>query len=191
MKFKFPSNVLRREPFPSRSARNRLVVFLLFSPFVLFSGCASFVSGADWTAGEKENAKGSVRIISVSAERPGDWGSLEKETKTLFPLFLSEENYFTVSSSDKADYSADVTVREREYPSGWRTRRSLSCEVRIWSGDTDGSDPLPLAAGRSLIQGKHTLASSKILNALLKKAVKRAVRSLPKVKNDSPDFGAE
>jgi hypothetical protein len=131
---------------------------------------------------------GSVRIVSISAERPGDWGSLEKEISALLPLFFSREAFLVVPQEAQADYSADVRVREREYINGWQTRRSLTAEVMIWEGDSLG--PLPLAAGRSVIQGKQSIASSKTLSAMLKKAVKSAVRGLPsKNKKDLP--GAE
>ena len=167
-----------------------LALFLLFGQIVFFSGCASFPSGSSeaWSAGEREKAKGSVQIISVSAERPGDWGSLEKEISALLPLLFSEESYLVVSAQEAADYSADATVREREYLSGWQTKRSLSAEIRIWKGD--GSEPLPITAGRSLIQGKQSLASSATLASMLKKAIKSAVRGLP-AKNSDDLSGAE
>lgn len=188
----------------------RLAVFLLFGQIAILTGCASFPpdysTSAAWSAPAPETVKGSVRIISVSAERPGDWGSLEKEINTLVPLFFAEESYCVTPPDaavldNAADYTVSVQVREREYQSGWQTRRSLSCVVMIWPGDDGASTPgnapsgrtpssrtqLPLAAGRSLIQGTQSLASSKSLGALLKKAIKSAVRGLPEKEDKDAD----
>ena len=148
-------------------------IFSLLVPG-LFSACASFPldlpENSGWT-GTIENPRGSVRIASVSAERTGEWSSLEKEISGLLPLLFSEESYRVVSGN--ADYSAEVHVREREYADGWRTKRSLSVEIRLWAGDASG--PLPLSAGRSVRQGKQSFASSKTLSAMLRAAVKNAV----------------
>ena len=152
----------------------------LFVLMPVFWGCSSLAlnSSEAWTSGRREKAKGSIRIISVSAERPGDWGSLEKEINAILPLLFYEKSYLVVSSETASDFLADVMVREREYIDGWQTKRSLSAEIRIWDGD--GSEPLPLAAGRSIIQGKQSLASSKTIAAMLKKAINNAVRGLPR-----------
>jgi hypothetical protein len=162
----------------------RPIMFLLLVP--LFWRCSSFPpsSSKTWAEKEKEKARGSIRIVSVSAEKPGDWTSLEKEINTVLPLLFSKEALIVVSRENEADYSADVTVREREYINGWQTKRSLSAEVRIWDGDN--SEPLPLAAGRYLIQGKQSIASSKTLVFMLKKAVKNATKGLPKKNNLDP-----
>ena len=158
-----------------------LIPFLLLALVTFFGACASFPldssESAAWAAGGIENAKGRIRIISVSAERSGEWGSLEKEINDLMPLLFSEESYLVVPSAVQADYSAEVKVREREYPDGWKMKRSLSAEVRLWVGDT--TVPLPLSAGRSLIHGKQSLASSKTLSNMLRRAVKNAVSGLP------------
>ena len=161
--------------------RKFAILFLL--PLV-FGGCISFpfdISRNSRWAGEikttRQNAKATVRIQSVSAERSGEWGSLEKEAIDLLPLLFSEESYMVVQQSAEADYSAEVKLREREYTDGWRTKRSLSAEVRLWERNNTG--PLPVSAGRSLIQGKQSLASSKTLTAILRKAVGNAVRGLP------------
>ena len=154
--------------------------FLVFG-FLVFGSCVSFDSSesSSWAFGKEGNSRGTIRIISVSAEKSGEWGTLEKEISDLLPLLFSEEAYLVVSPSAQADYSAEVKVREREYPNGWQTRRSLSAEVRLWAGDGFAGQPLPLSAGRALNQGKQSFASSKTLSAMLRKAVKNAVRSLP------------
>jgi hypothetical protein len=157
-----------------------IIGMLIFIQAAFFSGCSSFsvdsTENSSWKPDEIEKAKGTIRIVSVSADKAGEWGSLEKEINDLLPLLFSEESYFVVPASEEADYSVEVKAREREYPEGWRTKRSLSVEVRLWAGNSDG--PLPLAAGRSLIHGTKSLASSKTLNTMLRKAIRLAVRRL-------------
>ena len=147
---------------------------------LFLGGCSSLpfdLSQDSRWAGVIKKEKGTVRLISVSAERSGEWSSLEKEITYLLPLLFSEESYRVVSASAAADYSAEVMVREREFADGWRTKRSLSAELRLWADNAYG--PLPLSAGRSLVLGKQTLSSSRTLCSMLRKAVKNAVRALP------------
>jgi len=163
----------------------RIGLILTISSLAFLGSCASLPfdssESSSWAAGDAGKAKGSIRIISVSAEKTGEWGVLEKEIADLLPLLFSEEGYQAVSPASPADYSAEVKVREREYPDGWMTKRSLSAEVRLWAGGGEGpaDRPLPLSAGRALNHGKQSFASSKTLSAMLRKAVKNAVRGLP------------
>ena len=165
-----------------------IVPFLVLGLTGFFGACSSFsVSSSEessWAAEQIEQVKGSIQIISVSVERSGEWGSLEKEITGLLPLLFLEEFYLVVPSAAGADYSAGVIVREREYPDGWQIRRSLSVEVRLWAGNTD--EPLPLTAGRSLSNGRKSLASSKTLSSMLRKAIKGAIGGLPGPVIDPP-----
>ena len=167
-------------------------ISVLFLLFLFFCSCSSLSfdssQSSQWGRDIKkvrQNSKGTVRILSVSADRSGEWNSLEREALDLLPLLFSEKSYRVVSQSQAADYSAEVKLREREFADGWRTKRSLSAEVRIWANNAaallagDTFEPLPLSAGRSLIQGKKSLASSKTLTSMLRKAVRNAVRGLP------------
>ena len=154
--------------------------FFVFT-LLIFGSCVSFDSSesSSWAAG-KEEGRGTIRIISVSVERSGERGALEKEINDLLPLLFSEEAYLVVPSSVRADYAAEVKVREREYPDGWQTKRSLSAELRLWIDDGSCGEPFPLSAGRALNNGKQSLASSRTLSAMLRKAVKNAIQGLPK-----------
>ena len=154
----------------------RRVLFLFLALIVLFAGCSTFENNA-WDAVGAESSRGTIRITSVSADKSGEWGSLEKEINDLLPLLFREESYLVVSSSASADYSVEVKVREREFTDGWRTKRSLSVELRLWAAGDTGT--LPLSAGRAIIQGKQSLASSKTLSSMLRTAVKNAVKGLP------------
>lgn len=156
-------------------------IFICSLLIASFFGCSTFSLGSSensaWSMAGGEQPKGAVRIISVSVDKSGEWGSLEKEISAMLPLLFLEESYLVVPSREAADFSAEVTVREREYLSGWRTRRSLSVELRLW--DTGNEGPLPLSAGRALYQGKRSLASSQTLSDMLRKAVKNAIGGLP------------
>jgi len=161
--------------------------FFLLLLAVFFCGCASVQPSSsqsyNWTGDIKrarQRTKGTIRIISVSAERSGEWGSLEKEALHLLPLLFSEKKYVVVPVSAAADYTADVKIRERQYTDGLHIKRSLSVEVRLWKGNT--VEPLPFAASRVLINGKLTLAKSETLNEILREAVGSSVRWLPRIK---------
>jgi hypothetical protein len=132
--------------------------------------------------------KGSIRVVSVSVDRSGEWSSLEKEINDLLPLFFSEESWLVVSSFDTPEYLATVKAREREYLDGWRTRRSLSVEVRIWAVCDEIDGTLPLSAGRSFVEGTRSFASSAALSDMLRRAVKNAVNGLPDVKPSGAEF---
>jgi len=157
------------------------VGFALVFNLVIMGSCISFdfSENSSWAGGKDEKAKGTVRIVSVSAEKSGEWGALEKEVKDLLPLLFFEYGYVTVSPDEEGIYSAEVNVREREYPDGWQTRRSLSAEVKLWAGDNPVRQPLPLSAGRALNNGKKSFASSRTLSAMLRKAIKNAISALP------------
>ena len=155
--------------------------FFLVLTLAALGSCLSFnpFGNSSWATGNMETVKGSIRIVSVSAEKSGEWGLLEKEVNDLLPLLFFEEGYVLVSHDGQADIFAEVTVREREYIDGWKTRRSLSAEVRIWDAGDFSGQPLPLSAGRALSGGKQSFASSKTLSAMLRKAIKNAVNGLP------------
>ena len=154
---------------------------LLILSLSIFGSCLSFYpnGNSSWATGNREDAKAAIQIISVSAEKSGEWGLLEKEISGLLPLLFFEEGYIAVSHDAQADIFAEVTVREREYIDGWKTRRSLSAEVRLWAREEFSGQPLPLSAGRALSNGRQSFASSGTLSVMLRKAVKNAVNGLP------------
>ena len=154
--------------------------FMLAFGLAFFGSCVSFdLPQNSYWAWDGESGRGSIRIISLSAEKSGDKSSLEKEIADLLPLLFSEQSYLVVSPSARADYAAEVKVREREYADGWQTKRSLSVQIRLWTDDGFFDEILPLSAGQALNQGKRSFASSKTLISMLRRAVKNAVRGLP------------
>ncbi|MDR1930560.1 MAG: hypothetical protein LBQ44_08035 [Treponema sp.] len=148
--------------------------------FCLITACSTFdvpiASGQGWSGPETRRnvfPGGRVRIGTVKADKGSDWNSLEREIGGLLPLLLLERGYVPVEGG--ADYRIDTVVIEREYPSGWTTKRSLSTEIRIWK--EDGGAPLA-SAGRAVLSGKKSLASSKTLTRLLKLALSKALAGL-------------
>ncbi|MCL2128520.1 MAG: hypothetical protein FWH38_09715, partial [Treponema sp.] len=105
--------------------------------------------------------RGTVRLAGVSVDRLGGWDSLEKEVKALAPLYFWKHGY-RISGSGTADYAAHISLREREIISGWRTRRSLALEVKIWTlrnGEAEAEElfqELPAAAGRIVATGNRS-----------------------------------
>jgi hypothetical protein len=165
--------------FPKKSIAKYFagVLFLCF----LACSCSSFdlplVSGRGWT--RRKASRGTIRIGTIRADKSSEWNSLEREIEGLLPLLLLERGYMPTVDSTQRDVPLriDAVVIEREYLSGWLTRRSLSAEIRIWK---DG-DELPLAAGRAVLSGDRSLASTKVLSRLLRLALSKALAGLEKV----------
>jgi hypothetical protein len=113
---------------------------------------------------------------------------VEKEIRGLAPLFFFERGCRMAAPGEEADYAADIRAREREYASGWQTKRSLAMEVRLWplgDGAPDLQDALidrglPFAAGRVTSVGNRSFSSSETTGRMLALAIKKAVKPLGK-----------
>jgi hypothetical protein len=134
---------------------------------------------------------GTVWVAAVKADKTGGWSSVENEAAALLPLLFLEHRLKTAREREDADYVAELILREREFNRGWENKSSLAVELRLWSTKTDAGERetlVPLAAGQVLLQGEDSLSSSRTLGRLLRKAVKQAVRVLPKLqKIDTPE----
>ncbi|MCL2065917.1 MAG: hypothetical protein FWG99_00435 [Treponema sp.] len=124
-------------------------------------------------------------ILNVSVDRTGGWDSVEKETAGLAPFYFWKRGCRVVSAGEAPVYAAEIQVREREFGLGWRTKRSLAVEVRIWAyGDAPGPDTAPverkapLAAGRVTAMGERSFSSSDTTGRLLSRAISKAARKL-------------
>jgi muconolactone delta-isomerase len=122
-----------------------------------------------------------MRFLNVSVEKAGGQTALEKEIAALVPLIFWERGYYFYPDDRKADYVVDVQAREREYTLGWKTRRSLALEVRLWRDQ--GEDPrlygtTPLAAAQVFSTGSKTFASSRQINRMLRTVVGKSLRAL-------------
>jgi hypothetical protein len=120
-------------------------------------------------------------LENVSVDKPGGWVSIEDELSNLTPLLLLERGFLVSADPEEADYAADIRAWEREYTQGWKTKRSIVMEVRLWherGPDSQDYRGTPLAAGRVSYQGKKSLVSSRINSPMLKSALRKAIRAL-------------
>jgi hypothetical protein len=164
-------------------------VILFFSVMIMLS-CESmpinYSRSQSWPVTNKK-ITGTVSLLGVTVDRIGGWDSVEKEITALAPLCFWEEGCQMIPAGKPADYAADIQLREREYSSGWRTKRSLSVEVRLWHYADAAEKPadtrnLPLAAGRIISTGDYTFSSFETTNRMLSQAIQKAVRQLPREK---------
>ncbi|MDR2314175.1 MAG: hypothetical protein LBE02_06540 [Spirochaetaceae bacterium] len=153
---------------------------------LMLGSCAALGLGPSargWPAPEKK--LGAAEIQNIRVDKNADWDSVEAEVRRILPLLLAERGY------DRGpQYRVDAVIIEREYTENWKTRRSLSVEIRIWenSGAPEnsgplhgiGEDPLPLAAGTALFSGNRSFSSSRILHRLLRLALSKALEELQK-----------
>jgi hypothetical protein len=120
-------------------------------------------------------------VAAVKADKAGGWSSVEDEAAALLPLLFLEQRLKAVGEEADADYVAEISLREREFSRGWKSRTSLAVELRLWPAKAGGREAqVPLAAGQVLLQGEDSLSSSNTLGRLLRKAVEQSVRALPK-----------
>ena len=173
----------------------RSILFLTFTLllFSCYSMPASF--SQSWKIPEKNTAKDrtkrTIKLVGVSVDRSGGWDSLEKESTVLAPIHFWRKG-FRLAEEETADYAAFISLREREFAVGWRTRRSLALEVQVWAC-TDGmsvnelshdalSQKLPVAAGRVVVIGKKSFISSKTMGKLLVRAINKTLGKMPPVR---------
>ncbi|MDR2211190.1 MAG: hypothetical protein LBO65_07000 [Spirochaetaceae bacterium] len=138
-----------------------------------------------------EEHLGTAELGNIRVDKNADWDSVEAETRRILPLLLAEQGY-----GPGPEYLVDAVIIEREYMENWKTRRSLSAEIRIWKnpgnrnhagdpqdpphGEDAGQGKLPLSAGTALLSGNRSLSSSRMLHRLLYMALTRALRELEK-----------
>ena len=146
----------------------------------------NYTAGQSWLVTEKKAKKAltTLSLSGVHVDRAGSRDSIEKEVACLTPLYFWDYKCMVVAG-ERADYTAEVHVREREFNVGLKTKRSLAVEVRIWayeSAPEEGThiwkQHLPAAVGRVIAIGEKSFTSSKTINRFLSKAIKKAVREL-------------
>ncbi|MDR1107275.1 MAG: hypothetical protein LBL44_13045 [Treponema sp.] len=163
-------------------ARFVFSVFFMFLPALFFSACISFplqwYGAQSWSTSQDPRNLPSIRIAEVSADLTGVWTAVENEVAGLAPLVFWEQGFAAAGEEEAADYEADIRLREREFISGWKTRRSLAAEVRIWkAGERNGTN-IPLAAGRVTTAGDESFSSSKTAGRMLALAAGKAAAAL-------------
>ncbi|MDR0689726.1 MAG: hypothetical protein LBG08_05625 [Spirochaetaceae bacterium] len=154
----------------------------LWGTLAVLSGCVSsgFPPGNSWSSKNRSKIAGAMELANVSVDKPADRTSVEKEIRGRAPLFFLERKYLLVPEEERAPYRVDIRAIEREYISGWKTRRSVSVEVFIRQNGEGARDPVPLASGRAAGTGNISLSSSPVLDRFLRTAVKRAAGALKK-----------
>ncbi|MDR0402615.1 MAG: hypothetical protein LBH35_03395 [Treponema sp.] len=140
--------------------------------YALCSSCAGFPVEEAWSSGGTFG-KGTMAAGTIGVDSVTGWDSLEREIAGLLPLLLLENGYAAPDTENGADFTAEVSVIEREYMEGWKIKKSLSVEVRI----RDAGGAL-LAAGRAMLSGNKSLASSTVTNRLLRSALSQALSAL-------------
>jgi len=165
-------------------------LFFSFFLFSCFSVSINFKkNNQSWPVSNESGTKGTIKLIGVSADRSGGRDSLEREVAILAPLYFWTEGYKTVDSKNHADYAAVINLREREFADGWRTKRSLAIEVRIWDcvdGDIkpdEISGNLPLAAGRVVLNGNKSFSSSETTGKMLSGAISETLERLSSMRH--------
>lgn len=147
----------------------------------------NYSTGESWFIGKNapERDMPALTLLGVQVDRSGGWDSVEKETAALAPLYFWDRGFVVVSAEEKPDYAALIQVREREFTSGWRTKKSLAVEVRIWAyedapqeGTPFYEQKLPLAAGRVVAMGEKSFSSSETTGRLLSRAIGKTAEKI-------------
>jgi hypothetical protein len=157
------------------------IIAALALPALLLGACVSTRSGGaeSWYALELRNPKGRVEVAEVKVDKLTGWLSIENEIRDMAPLLFLEGGFGGASPAAGPLYAAEIQAREREYIQGWKTRRSLSVEVRLRSAPAaEDTASLPLAAARIICLGKRSFSSSGVLNRMLDRAIGKALRAL-------------
>jgi hypothetical protein len=162
----------------------RIFLLLLMTVFLVSCGTylPSWYSIQSWP--NSNSVKGTVRLRDITIDKTGGTASLEEEARGLVLMYLREEGYFPAGDDDDADYLADLTLREREYIAGWKTRRSLAADLCFRPGDLSTDSPsaalMPVSASRVVSTGDLSLSSSKTLGKMIRLAVRRGIKTLEK-----------
>ena len=130
----------------------------------------AFAEKDSWRSGPAPSGELSVALADPVVDKSTDAASIEAEIARVLPLLLSDAGIRLRPRGGSARYLLDVRAVEREYSSGWKTRRSTS--VELWVREADGSAAFalrapPLAASRVAYSGDESLSSSSHLYRLL------------------------
>jgi hypothetical protein len=128
--------------------------------------------------------KGRVKLREITIDRTGGTVSLEEEARGLVFMYLLKKGYSPAGEGEGEDYLVDMTLREREYIAGWKTRRSIAADLSFWPGSLSAVSPSaatgPVSASRVVCTGEASLFSSKTLEKIIRLAVRRGIRVLEK-----------
>jgi len=170
-----------------------LKIFILIAAALLFSCEAlpfNYSVNKSWLIDSTAlQEKTRITILDVQIDRSGGWDSVEREAASLAPLYFWDEGCLIVSAEEGPQFAANILIRERDFTIGWKSKKSLTVEVRIWpfrdtpvSVESYEDQKLPAAVGRVVMTGDASFSSSAILGKLLSKAIKQAIKKLASYK---------
>jgi hypothetical protein len=166
---------------------NSLVCWFFMLGIMLLSACSTtgIVSRRTktWVTGRTFLDSQKVALGTINIDKPGGGWSVEKEIEELLPLILSEQGFILVQNQESADSIVDIYATERDFLSGWKTKKSIAVEVLFYParrGAENPNDDISFAAGRTVAQGSLGLSSSKNIETLLRDSIKKLVRSVKK-----------
>jgi len=142
----------------------------------VFVSCASipWTSSMGWDRSkDRNNSTGIVIALgSVSVDKTLGAASVQAELVRVAELFILEQGYKVAQEGEIAPYRLELQAVEREFVQGWQNRRSIAIEGWLWDlRDGAGPHKRPLAVGRAVSVGTKSLASSRDLEGLLRKAL--------------------
>ena len=161
---------------------NRYIKYIPVFLIIFFSCSTSpfnFTYSRAWTAPEG-NEFPSMYLGDVLVDKAGGWSSIEREIQDITPLLFSDHGYLFIYDKSRADYIVDIQATEREFMTGWRTKRSVAVEIWIYKniGIDEYKNTVPIVAGKTTSSGNKSLSSSKDLERLLGAGIKKTIKLL-------------
>ncbi|MDR3020182.1 MAG: hypothetical protein LBU66_04690 [Treponema sp.] len=167
---------------------------LLTALLVVLLSCealpVNYSSSQSWSIPKETPQKiwTSLVILDVQVDRMGSWDSIEREASSLAPFYFWDNGGKVVSAGENPKYAAKIFFREREFSYSWRTKKSLSIEVHIWTyedvldsylqASLSLEQKLPAAVGRITASGEESFSSSRTMSRMLLSAIKKAQKKL-------------
>jgi hypothetical protein len=149
----------------------------------LFDSCAGTEGLVEtrtrtWVERDALAAPQMVYIENITVEAPGVSYAVREELAVIVPLLFFEYAFIVTEDRAEADYSAALFVSERDYLSGWETKKSVALNIILRSVGADAA--MPTAAGRTVAHGTQGLSSSKNLETLTRRTIRQAIATIKK-----------
>jgi len=195
-------NFLTNEPLWSRAPQRLLRKIFILSAMAILLSCEALpfnysvkqswlIDSSASLDSTQEKIRTTMTVLGVQIDRSGVWDSVEREAASLAPLYFWDQGCRVVSAEEKPQYAAYIWIRERDFNQGWKSKKSLSVEVRIWAyedapvnGAPEENHKLPDAVGRVVMTGDTSFSSSNTMGKLLSRAITQAVKQLAAYKDN-------
>ena len=151
---------------------------------LLYASCSSIpflsTSSQAWSRMDEDSQLPALFMGEITVDKSSNWTSIKQEIGNIVPLLFLDHKYTFVLDKSEAVYIVDVKAIEREYMSGWTTKRSVSIEVLLYENNPSGDyhAAQPMVIGRTTSSGSESLSSSRDLQKLLKGAIKKVQEKL-------------